>query len=353
MACPHVAGTAALVIASGITDGSGDGRINDEVRTRLQETADDLGAAGKDNLYGHGLVDAELAAPPAENQPPVADACGPYNGTEDIAVTFDGSGSSDPDDDPLTYTWDFGDGSTGTGVNPTHAYTAGGTYNVTLVVNDGSVNSEPAMTTADISEVNDPPVADAGPDQTALVDEEITFDGNGSYDIDGIITTYDWDFGDGRTETGMTTTHTYETAGTYTVVLTVTDDGGLTGTDEAQVTITEAAYNVMHVANIDMSSDSRQAGKKNTFVWAVATVTIANASGSPVGGATVYGTWSDATTDSDSGMTDATGQVSLTSDSVKLKTEVTFTFTVNTVVKDGWTYNSSANIATSDNISVP
>lgn len=63
MASPHAAGTAALVIASGITDANGDGKINDEVRLRLQQTADDLGAAGRDPQYGFGLVDADEAAP--------------------------------------------------------------------------------------------------------------------------------------------------------------------------------------------------------------------------------------------------------------------------------------------------
>ncbi len=55
MASPHVTGTAALVISSGIT-------LNTEVRSVLKTTADDLGAIGKDNLYGYGLVDAEEAA---------------------------------------------------------------------------------------------------------------------------------------------------------------------------------------------------------------------------------------------------------------------------------------------------
>jgi subtilisin len=63
MASPHVAGTAALVIATGITDSNNNGFINDEVRQRLIETADDLGAAGRDTQYGYGLVDADEAAP--------------------------------------------------------------------------------------------------------------------------------------------------------------------------------------------------------------------------------------------------------------------------------------------------
>jgi subtilisin family serine protease len=73
MASPHVAGVAALVIASGsIVDANGNGRINDEVRQRLQLTADDLGTAGRDSNYGYGLVDADEAAPPAPSDPPAA-----------------------------------------------------------------------------------------------------------------------------------------------------------------------------------------------------------------------------------------------------------------------------------------
>ncbi len=72
MASPHVAGVAALVIASGIADANGNGRINDEVRERMQTTADDLGASGLDSLYGYGLVNAANAAPPGVPDPPAA-----------------------------------------------------------------------------------------------------------------------------------------------------------------------------------------------------------------------------------------------------------------------------------------
>jgi subtilisin len=69
MASPHAAGTAALVIAAGITDTNGNGRINDEVRQALNDTALDLGATGRDPHYGFGLISAVAAVgatvPPA------------------------------------------------------------------------------------------------------------------------------------------------------------------------------------------------------------------------------------------------------------------------------------------------
>ncbi len=79
------------------------------------------------------------------NNPPIAVAGGPYLGSEDTPVEFDGSGSYDPNGDSLTYyLWDFGDDTTEASVSPIcdHTYTAGGTYTVTLVVNDGLEDSQ-------------------------------------------------------------------------------------------------------------------------------------------------------------------------------------------------------------------
>jgi VCBS repeat-containing protein len=96
-----------------------------------------------------------------DNDAPVADPNGPYTATVNVAVTLDGSGSSDIDGDALTYTWDFGDMSpAGTGVMPSHTYTATGSYTVSLVVNDGTVDSAAATTTVVVDvAVNTPPVA--------------------------------------------------------------------------------------------------------------------------------------------------------------------------------------------------
>ena len=95
-------------------------------------------AAGK----VHNLV---IVSP---NAAPTPNAGGPYLGAVNTAILFDGSGSFDPDSDPLTYAWDFGDTTTGTGALPVHSYLAAGIYNACLTVNDGSLNSAPACTMA-------------------------------------------------------------------------------------------------------------------------------------------------------------------------------------------------------------
>ena len=112
--------------------------------------------------------------------------------------------------------------------------------------------------------------------------------------------------------------------------------------------------NNMHVNYITMTTEDTTTHGKNIFVNAKATVTIVDENGS-LEGAAVSGTWSGATTDTDSGVTDANGQVSLKSDKVKKhkNKKITFTFNVDDVTKEGWTYDSNANVETSDSITVP
>ena len=84
----------------------------------------------------------------ANNNPPVAVSGGPYSGGSGLPIQFNGTGSSDPDGDNLSYAWDFGDGSTGIGPTPTHAYTFAGTYIVSLTVSDDGV---PVLTDSDLT----------------------------------------------------------------------------------------------------------------------------------------------------------------------------------------------------------
>jgi serine protease len=350
MAAPHVSGVAALLIAANLDI------TPDEIREALQSTAKDKGATGWDLAYGWGIVDAEAALIYSinnitPNDPPVAVAIPSsevsYFGTEDSPLAFNGSASYDPDGDSLTYQWDFGDGSTGSGIKPTHTYAAGGDYTVSLVVNDGKVDSPVSTTTADIEEINDFPVADAGMDQTALAGVPVNFDGSNSYDPDefGSIISYEWDFGDGSSiVTGVSPSHTYSSVGEYPVTLIVTDDGSFSDTDMAIVTVTDELTSFMHIVDIEMSI--KRAGSN---VNAIATIFIIADSGIPVGGVTVSGHWDGLTADNDSGITDENGAISFSSDKLKNANE-TFTFNVDSLTKDGWTYEVSADFEQSDSI---
>lgn len=162
---------------------------------------------------------------PVVNLAPIADPGSPYTGQPGIAVQFDGTGSSDPNGDALTYAWEFGDGAMGSGATPTHTYAADGTYTVTLTVNDGQLGSTPVTTTVEIATppANREPLADPGGPYSADTGATLVFDGSASSDPDGDALTYAWDFGDGTTGTGVMPQHSYATAGTYTVGLVVND----------------------------------------------------------------------------------------------------------------------------------
>ena len=170
------------------------------------------------------VTSAAISAPPA-NIAPVADPGGPYTGEPGQMITFDGSASADPNGDALTYSWNFGDGSSGSGVNPTHTYAAAGNYTVTLTVRDGRLESAPVTTTAEIAvpPANRAPVADPGGPYSGETGVEIRFDGSASSDPDGDSLTYAWEFGDGSTGSGATPTHRYASSGVYEVTLIVND----------------------------------------------------------------------------------------------------------------------------------
>jgi PKD repeat protein len=186
-----------------------------------------------------GAIGTDTAVATIMNRPPVANAGPDVTAATLSVVTFNGSGSSDPDGTIASYAWNFGDGATASGVSVTHAFSSSGTYAVTLTVTDnkGSTATDTAVATI----TNRPPVANAGPDQSATAGIPVSFSGSGSSDPDGSIASYAWNFGDSTTGSGVTATHTYPNAGTYTATLTVTDDKGATASDRATITVTSAA----------------------------------------------------------------------------------------------------------------
>jgi PKD repeat protein len=209
------------------SDGEGTANIDEIIANTQPGWCDDGQSASCSNSAGtppNVPLDPEPAAP--ANNPPMANAGGPYSGEAgSTLIQFDGSGSSDPDGDPLSFTWNFGDGSTGSGMMPTHTYSSADSYTVELVVEDDQGGSASAITSAEITapSANIAPVADPGGPYSGETGVEIRFDGTASTDPNGDALFYSWSFGDGSNGTGATPTHAYATAGAYEVSLVVND----------------------------------------------------------------------------------------------------------------------------------
>jgi large repetitive protein len=171
-----------------------------------------------------------LATPPPPNAAPTAafTATSTY-----LKASFDASGSTDADGTVTGYAWDFGDGTSGTGVKPVHTYAASGTYAVALTVRDD--DDATALLTRSITVTAN--AAPAAVFSSACTDLDCTFDGSASSDPDGRITAWNWAFGDGASGTGAKPAHSYA-AGSYDVTLTVTDDGGATRAKTQKVVVT-------------------------------------------------------------------------------------------------------------------
>lgn len=122
------------------------------------------GISGQVHVIGEKTtesVPATAYAPaPGMNTLPVAVASGPYTGMIGVPVRFDASESYDTDGTGLCYSWNFGDGTTGSGISPSHVYAADGVFTVVLVVFDGIEESDLSITSSIISEAQTLSVAD-------------------------------------------------------------------------------------------------------------------------------------------------------------------------------------------------
>ena len=204
-----------------------------------------------------------VVSPADSNQAPIATfTATPPTGTAPLSVFFDGSGSTDPDGIIVSYAWDFGDGNTSTGDTTSNVFTAAGTYNVRLIVTDDSAASDTFVVAVVVNEGNNtPPIAVFTPTPTTgPAPLLVSVDANASSDPDGTILNYAWNFGDGNSGTGVTATHTYLLAGTYTIELIVTDDGGARDTATALITVqppagTEQIADLRMVDTLDCEND--------------------------------------------------------------------------------------------------
>lgn len=198
------------------------------------------------------------------NRPPVARITGNAPVVEGSLLGLSGATSSDPDGDPITYAWSFGDGTIAAGPNGAHVYADSGTYAVTLTVTDSSGLTGTATTPVVVS--NAAPTLDLPPDQAVSEGSIVTvgpvaFNDKGTRDThtatiswgDGTPTTplavSESPFGPPGSTSGANGTiaaasHVYADAGLYHVVVCVRDDDGATTCVSPSITVTNVAPTV-------------------------------------------------------------------------------------------------------------
>ncbi len=204
---------------------------------------------------------------------------------------------------------------------------------------DGGTDPEP--------EPNEPPTAAFSYSCTEL---DCTFDGSASSDPDGTIESYEWSFGDGNGAFGEVVSHAYANDGSYTASLTVTDNDGDSDSTSQQVTVQteeddgggdDGETGGASVANIDVSVRSRGPWRSGE-----ANVTVVDADGNPVSGATVTGTFSgDVSGSSTSEATGSNGVAFLESDRVR-QNSISFEFCVDDISHPDFDYDATGNTVT-------
>ncbi len=162
----------------------------------------------------------------------------PMTANVDEEIEFDAAASYYTRGNITTYEWDFGDGETATGETTTHSYDSAGTYTVELMVEDASGNTTTATKQITVKNLKPKPqfIVSSKRIETGT---SVVFDADLSQDADGTITSYEWDFGDGNTDTGEKVSHAFSSSGDYIVELEVEDNSGVSETLTKQITVRE------------------------------------------------------------------------------------------------------------------
>lgn len=177
---------------------------------------------------------------------PTADAGADFAIDEGGTASFSGSGF-DPDGDTLAYSWDFGDGTTGSGASPTHEYLESGTYTVILTVSDGTLTDSDTLL---LTVRNVAPTANVSGPNIAVPGQSVSFSFSASDSSPGDTAagfSYQINWGDGQSETvsgpasGITRSHTYTSTGSRSVTVRATDrDDGTSSPESASIAVTTA-----------------------------------------------------------------------------------------------------------------
>jgi PKD repeat protein len=207
----------------------------------------------------------------------------PSNPVVNQVIQFNATESHDPDGTIVSYQWDFGDGTPGvSGVLVEHYFTSKGTYTVYLRVTDNSGNTDSATQTITVSENQSPTASFFYSPTNPVTGSAVHFNASASTDPDGKIEKYNWDFGDGESDSveESQVEHTYDNAGTYNVVLEVVDDSENRSSTSKQLIVVDgstpiASFTIspsspkVNVAVQFNASDSKDpdGGNIKTYSW--------------------------------------------------------------------------------------
>ncbi len=338
MACPHVSGVVALLKQFGLN--------NTEIRTILDQTADDLGLPGKDPGYGYGLVNATRAVEYVLNRTsevivnPISPPNGAYLNHSTVTIsaevvnadgarmllngvvvnaTFDGS--------TISYTANLPDGNYTVKVEAWNGYeNASATWSFVVdTTPPAKVTGLKAVTVSPFEiDLSWNPVSDA-------VKYRVYRSTNGTFVA--IATVNTTAYADKNLQPNTT----------YSYYVTAIDRAGNEGTPSEIVTNTTfKAVNVMKVQSVDVTIFGRW-----RWCYAVATVKVVDLSGNPVDSAEVYGHWEGIVIGNVTSYTDTNGVATFYTPWIRAYPGAEFTFVVDKVVKDGWIYDENSSVTSS------
>jgi PKD repeat protein len=210
----------------------------------LAEVPDDFAGASRPQGARHDIGAHEAAGsstPPPPNQPPAVSAtASATSGTAPVTVTLTAT-ASDPDGQIVSYSWNFGDGTTASQSSISHTYQSAGSYTARVTVTDDKGATASASVVISVSApANRPPtVSLAATPTSGAAPLSVRFTSTAS-DPDGQVVSYRWEFGDSQTSSEVNPSHTYQ-AGSFTARLTVTDNLGATASATIQINATDGS----------------------------------------------------------------------------------------------------------------
>lgn len=233
---------------------TGEGRISGHTYTVPGNYEVTLTVSDGSNTEHSSMTVKALEGTPAPEPPTAVISTSAAAGPAPLTVTFDGTRSVSPTGSMTSYAWDFGDGSSAAGATATHTYSSAGTYYPQLTVTDNALSdsvSTPVIVSTS-APANEKPVAKiAATPPVGNSPLKVTFDASASYDPDGSISEYHWNFGDGDTAVGNVVQHAYTNPGAFSASLTVRDNMGGSATASKEILCTQESPLNIKVGQID------------------------------------------------------------------------------------------------------